>query len=163
MRKIELRYRFEGGEFFGTIEAARHFGYYNPCKFFGNVWMHRREQGAIQQHARNQRVVNFMDATGIVPSSAWSSIFTQETHLFDWDHTLVWRQPGIGYIVTTEPYQWTAKPVEDWEPPKGWRMARVPNFGMWNPPDTKLLIMAPPKRGGDVDAVVESLSKLLKS
>lgn len=165
MRKIALKYRFEGGEFYGVIQALRHFGYYSPCKFFGNGWMHRREQGAIQQHERNQRIVDFVDATGLVPSKAWSSIFTQETQLFDWNHTLVWRQPFGGVIVTTEPHQSkTEKPVKDWEPPKGWRMAHVPNFGMWSPPDTKLLIMAPPKKGGDVAAVVQALSNLsLKS
>lgn len=164
-KTFNITYRYKGGSFEKTLTSNRSLGTYEKCPWF-NAQITRYglihcELSATHQHERNQRIIDFMDATGLIPSDAWRSIFKPEVARFEaWDHPLVWRQPDGRYIVTTEPY-WGRK--ETPIPPNGWAIAPVEGFGIWNPPHTKLFVLSLPKRGGDVAAVVQALSKLLKS
>lgn len=100
----------------------------------------------------------FMQATGLRPSSAYSSLFGFSVP-DGFDHTLVWLDSNKRYIVTTEPYgieralRTAARLC--------WKAVVAPEgVGIWNPPDTTLVILAPSgtrRSIGDPDCVLRDL------
>jgi hypothetical protein len=118
------------------------------------------------QPGEKQRLRDFMDLTGLKPSRArpwghWAPFFPP-----GFDHTLVWRDRSGQLVITTEPYvpkdvdatSWHEKCLASEVTKHGYRILPLPvGFGTWNPPHTRLLLVAPPKSSADL----RKLAKLL--
>lgn len=121
-----------------------------------------------------RRAVEFMDATELTPSNAWSRIFRgpyRHRNPEGFDHTSVWRDAEKRYVITTEPYigQDAVAEIQGWCEAYGWRIAVAPKgLGIWNPcctdcsvdcgAHTQLIVLSPEKNGGDPERVVAALS-----
>lgn len=117
----------------------------------------RAIQRELKQQAARHRT--FMDATGLRRSRGWSRTGASPLpHSFD--HTCLWLDRAGKYIVTTEPY--SHKTVADFAhlTEQGWTLADSPWPGMWNPPDTRLILASPPRNGGDLAPVIEAVASL---
>ena len=119
-------------------------------------------RGATEVLDHCARAVAFAEAAGLVyaPSkAAYRAVFR------DWDeplcsgypdgfdHTETWRN-GRGYLATTEPYHGPAE-VMDWCRAHGAHCAYRPEWGMWNPPHTHLVIVS-----RDADLLESVLARL---
>lgn len=117
-----------------------------------------------------QREIAFMDATNLIPSRAFSSIFPIHGHGAGLDHFCVWRDQNKGIVVSNEPYAPSDKVAQckEWCDKNGWAYQVLPRtIGMHNccMPECKddcgshtmLILMSPPKNGGDVGAVAKAL------
>lgn len=91
------------------------------------------------------RTIHFMDTAALVPSGAWVSLFGHDNpgcHGFD--HTQVWFWHDKSKLVTTEPYgRHEVAKVLDWCRAHDWEAREFPEWGMWNPPHTTLILCAP--------------------
>lgn len=72
------------------------------------------------------------------------------------DHTNAWRDRAGRIVITTEPYHKTAAHFAGLAE-QGWMLADAPCEGMWNPPDARLILVSPPRRGGDLALVIAAL------
>lgn len=107
------------------------------------------------------RTICFMDGAGVRPSKAWVSLFGDHAQGMrcgigptGFDHTQVWNWAGGLRLVTTEPYGRGLEDALSWCHAHRWDARPVPDWGMWNPPHTTLVICAPPRRGADLGAVL---------
>jgi len=107
------------------------------------------------------RTIHFMDGAGVRPSKAWVSLFGDHAYGMrcgvgpsGFDHTQVWNWAGGLRLVTTEPYGRGLDEALNWCRQHRWEARPLPEWGMWNPPATTLLLCAPPKRGADLDVVL---------
>ncbi len=103
------------------------------------------------------RVIRFMDATSLRPSTASTVLFGQVGTPLCFDHTMVWIWFGV-YVVTTEPYKTalSAGDPKEWAAQRGWSCVQAPHLGMWNPLDTTLYLMSPPRRGtSDLNPILD--------
>lgn len=152
-----------------NIEAMNPQSWYSKFKWIPQQWdaVGQTEGKVRERIATARRAVNFMDATGLRPSSAHTRVFGSYEDQKGFDHTCVWLDQENRYVVTTEPYigdpEKLSKLVE-WCQTNQWELAFLPNeIGIWNPcqpsckPDcnvhTRLAILAPPKKGGNVQAI----------
>lgn len=105
------------------------------------------------------RTIRFMDATSMVSSRAWASLFGRDDpHGSGFDHTLTWTGPVGGQFVTTEPYAADdPSRVLDWCFDHGWIARVLPEWGMWNPPRTTLILCAPARWQRAFDDALERL------
>jgi hypothetical protein len=131
----------------------------------------RNREGIAETLATARRAINFMDATGLKTSRAWSSIFRGNTP-YGLDHTQVWRDENKRIIITTEPYFASDGKIEKltkWCKDNEWRLLRAPkNVGIWNcckascdvgcSTHTNMFILSPKKNGGDVEKVLSALT-----
>jgi len=126
--------------------------------------------GINERLATARRAIEFMDSTNLVVSQAWTSLI-RGLNPKGFDHTCVWRDTDKNIIITTEPY-WGVKEkvtaLEDWCKKSQWDYVSAPNdCGIWNPckkdcpagcmQHTKLFILAPKKKGGNVNKVLQTL------
>jgi len=145
-------------------------GCYRQCRWgpkdLPDDWRARSESKARELVMRWARVMLFMDRTGLRPSVAWRSLFTDGSGapLPGMGRALVWLDESGRYLVTTE--------TEDREHrdglrkaalAHGWAYAEVEHFSLWRESPGGLCILAPPKRGGNVEAVRQALTAKLKS
>lgn len=131
----------------------------------------RNRDGISEILATARRAINFMDATGLKTSRAWSSIFRGNTP-YGLDHTQVWRDENKQIIVTTEPYFAANEKIEKlskWCKENEWKMLRAPRkIGIWNccgigcdascSTHTNMFILSPKKNGGDAEKVLSALT-----
>ena len=116
--------------------------------------------------------IAFMDATELLPSKAYVSLFPDHRSDPRLDHFCVWRTTDGNYVVSNEPYRGSDKRegCKRWCETNGWSWVELPKgIGMHNtcsmncPDDcsvhTALILMRPPKRGADL----EKLASLLTS
>jgi hypothetical protein len=130
------------------------------------------ERVVRQKVAKVRRIIEFMDATALTPSNAWVRLWRRhpEHRPREMDHTAVWRDGKNRYVVTTEPYggAHSIDPLRAWCEEHGWGVAVARRGrGMWYPCDascppdcdvhTQLVLMAPPKNGGDPQDIVSLL------
>ena len=168
--KIAARYfsSTERGWVSRDIEAAAALSSYRGAP--GMHWLNAESvfysrAGATQALDTFARTVRWMDA-GLRPSRAWRVLFGSDAggmrcgvHPSGFDHTNVWRYKG-GYVVTTEPYGVGVPAALDWCKEQGWTARKLPEWGMWYPPCTTLIVCSPPRRGADLDDVLAALAKL---
>lgn|GEM_PF-4532256 len=128
----------------------------------------RTELEALNRAAILVRLLHFMDATKLRPSRAgWHYLLgTRDYTSLDQppgiDHTCVWRGDHKKIVVTTEPYNVEEKTAEmkRWCDDKQWTMAVAPvGQGLWNPPKTTLIVLAPPRGGVDVWRIANYFGK----
>jgi len=123
--------------------------------------------------AKLRRGIVFMDATELRPSKAWTRVFGRGARTEGFDHTSVWMDAHGRYLVTTEPYigSGKAQTVLAWASRHSWRSALLPaGKGLWNPCNktcppgcaghTEMVVLAPPKRAGDLNAVAAAVRAL---
>ena len=110
-------------------------------------------EGARESVDTAARVIRFMDGAGVRPSQAWVSLFGAVSPC-GFDHTLVWKVAGGRRLVTTEPYGRGLDDALRWCRDHRWEARRLPEWGMWNPPATTLLLCAPPRRGANLDVLL---------
>lgn len=114
-------------------------------------------QGAREGLDTALRTIRFIDAASVRESRAWVSIFGRSGFgPSGFDHTQVWNWFGHR-LVTTEPYASGIDAAVDWCFEHGWQARRMPEWGMWNPPHTELILCAPPQRGADLDAICNQM------
>jgi hypothetical protein len=113
------------------------------------------EAGAREIVRTAQRTMRFMDVTGLHASEARLPTLRLRRWPVAFDHTGVWHLDRL-YLVTTEPYH-GVEDVLDWCARAGWSCAERPEWGMWNPPWTRLVLCSPPHRGADLGAILEAL------
>lgn len=114
--------------------------------------------------------VAFMDATELLPSKAFVSLFPDFGQDAGLDHHCVWRTADAKYVVSNEPYRGSSKRegTKRWCEANGWSYRELPkSIGMHNtcsaecPDDctfhTALILMSPPKKGADVDLIADRL------
>ncbi|MBK1723220.1 hypothetical protein [Thiocystis violacea] len=117
------------------------------------------EDGAREGLDTVMRTIRFIDAASVRESRAWVSLFGHGSSgkPSGFDHTQVW--DWIGHrLVTTEPYPGGVDRVIDWCFDHGWQARRMPEWGMWNPPHTELILCAPPRCGADLSAIVNQMA-----
>ncbi|MFM2005059.1 MAG: hypothetical protein RLZZ09_714 [Pseudomonadota bacterium] len=144
-------------------------GCYRQCRWgpkdLPDDWRARSEAKARELVTRWARVMLFMDRTGLRPSVAWRTLFREGsgTPLPGMGRALVWLDEEGRYLVTTEPegeadraQLLMAASAADWT------HVAVEGFSLWGESANGLCILAPPKRGGDVDAVRQALTAKLK-
>lgn len=125
----------------------------------------------VSKMATTKRAIAFMDATGLRTSRAFVRLLGRGAYPRGFDHTSIWRDEGDRYIVTTEPYIPALRDntLQSWSSESGWYYAILEKGqGIWNPckegcrPDctghTQMVVLAPPKRGGDVAVFADALS-----
>jgi hypothetical protein len=131
------------------------------------------EEGPVRRKvAKMRRVIEFMDAARLKPSKAWVRLFGRypEARPREMDHNAVWRDTNDRYVVTTEPYGGarTIDGLRAWCEEFNWKFAVAKQGrGMWFPcspgcaPDcgghTRMVVMAPPKNGGDPQAIASRI------
>lgn len=127
-------------------------------------WLNRdipfqRQRMALDALDTAARTIRFMDATGMVSSRAWVSLFGRDDpHGYGFDHTLTWTGREGGQFVTTEPYAADdPSRVLDWCFDRGWIARVLPEWGMWNPPRTTLILCAPARWQCAFDDALERL------
>lgn len=155
------------------IKAMNPQSWYSKFKWIPRLWdaVGQTKDKVREYIATARRAVEFMDATGLRPSSAHTRVFGSYEDQKGFDHTCVWLDRENRYVVTTEPYTGAAEKLSklvDWCQTNQWELAFLPNkIGIWNPcqpsckPDcsahTRLAILAPPKKGGDVQAIRKAI------
>ncbi len=114
-------------------------------------------QGAREGLDTALRTIRFIDSAAVRESRAWASIFGRSgIGPSGFDHTQVWNRFGHR-LVTTEPYEQGVAESLDWCFEHGWQARQMPEWGMWNPPRTTLILCVPPKRGADLDAICNQI------
>lgn len=145
---------------------------YVKCSWVPRGWFSSGREPAVREEIVTAiRAIQFMDATGLRPSNAHARVYGRSMPV-GFDHTKVWLDAENNYVVTTEPYFSDAKykKAKAWCEANEWSCAPVQrDIGIWNPcrggcdsdcaSHTGMLIVAPPKRGGDVSAVRDLLVK----
>lgn len=145
---------------------------YAKCNLVPRGWCSSgRESAVMEEMATAIRAIQFMDATGLRPSNAHARVYGRALTV-GFDHTQIWLDAENNYIITTEPYFSDAKYEEAkaWCKENRWSCAPVQrDIGIWNPcregcdsgcaSHTGMLVVAPPKRGGDASAVRDMLTK----
>ncbi|MBC3873483.1 hypothetical protein [Undibacterium flavidum] len=154
-----------------TRYEAKH---YESCKRIPEYWDVRGFSVENTIHRMEQLRMNiaFMDATELLPSKAYASLFPDYRSDARLDHYCVWRTTDNKYVVSNEPYSGSDKydGTKNWCETNGWTWIELPKgIGMHNTcsmncPDnctthTALILMSPPKRGTDL----KRLAELLKS
>ena len=132
----------------------------------------RGEQRSILSRiAKAKRLISFMDRTSLRASRAWTSMLGRDHRLpAGFDHTYVWRDDQDRFILTTEPYIGADQDMRVGESCRafGWKWLALPKGqGIWNPcgggcpvdctKHTRMYLIAPPKRGGDLAAITRTL------
>lgn len=151
---------------------ARHYAKFKWISQYFEV-LGRNEAGVRERLATMRRAIEFMDATDLKPSHAWTRIFRKTGgHRIDgFDHTCVWRDNEKRYVITTEPYlgREDAVPnIKEWCDRHEWHFAVARNgLGIWNPCQkdcgadchghTHLVVISPEKGGADPDRVIAAL------
>jgi hypothetical protein len=131
---------------------------------------HFEERVVRSQVSKMRRIIEFIDSSELKPSKAWVRLFGYGQNPHGMDHSAVWRDAQNRFIVTTEPYggDRAIETLGVWCEEHGWRFAAAKQGqGIWNPcPPTcepgcpghsRLVLMAPPKNGGNPQEVVERL------
>lgn len=152
-----------------TIHPPKH---YSNMKWMPQQWtLRRRSRNSINESISTiRRALQFMDATGLKTSNAWTSIVRQ-TQPQGFDHTCVWRNEQNQFILTTEPYDGFTEKIKKlaaWCSAHGWDMDQLQKkIGIWNPcvdtctkscmQHTSMFVMAPARNGGDIEKVVRNL------
>lgn len=109
------------------------------------------------------RTIRFMDAASVRPSGAWVSLFRHDDGMgcgvgsSGFDHTQVWNWIGRSRLVTTEPYERGVMDALNWCFEHGWEARQLPEWGMWNPPKTTLILCVPPKNGASLEAILRQM------
>lgn len=147
--RIDGPRRFKFGAIERRVMARNPLSHYEACPLIRNILRggYPSEEGARERLDTAERVIRFMDRTGLKPSRAWIRVFGKPIRPRGFDHTLVWHRDRR-YIVTTEPYG-TADDPTQWLTANGWSWLCLPEWGMWNPPATVLYVCSPPKQGID--------------
>lgn len=140
-----------------SVTARHPFEHYRPCPWIPDhdSGIHQGEVGASQRLDTAERVIHFMDATGLKPSRAWYRVFKTYFVPPGFDHTLVWHRDRR-YIVTTEPYG-NGENLQRRLLANGWTWLCLPGRGMWFPPHTTLYLCSPPKTGMELETIAHSL------
>ena len=145
-----------------TIAAQRRVVDYRKVRSL--YWLNRdipfqRQSMALDALDTAARTVRLMDATGMVPSQSWVSLFGRDDpHGYGFDHTLTWAGRDGGQFVTTEPYAADdPSRVLDWCFDHEWDARILPAWGMWNPPRTTLILCAPRRWQRAFDDALERL------
>lgn len=165
-------------QFWHSSLPTRHpAAHYAKFKRIPDNWDVRRRtvESVVTGIDQIQKNLAFMDSTELRTSSAYSSLFyAQDARL---DHFCVWRDAENRYVVSNEPYRPSDKRegTKAWCRANGWTFREMPQgIGMHNtcstncPADctehTVLILMSPPKRGGDLavvgDALISDFHKL---
>jgi hypothetical protein len=131
---------------------------------------HVEEHVVRSQVSKMRRIIEFIDSSELKPSKAWVRLFGYGPIPYGMDHSAVWRDAQNRFIVSTEPYggDRAIETVGMWCEEHGWTFAAAKQGqGIWNPcPPTcepgcpghsRLLLMAPPKNGGDPREIAERL------
>lgn len=147
--------------------------YYTKCRRIPENWdvVKRSAESVVEGLKSVQRVLAFMDATDLRPSTAFNSLFPSDIRHVGLDHFCVWRDSSNRYVVSNEPYGPSAKveATKRWCEVNGWTYREMPrDVGMHNPctancsegcyEHTVLILMSPPKRGGDLVNVGDALA-----
>lgn len=147
--------------------------HYAKCRRIPENWdvIQRSTDSVIEGLRTVQRVLAFMDATDLKPSSAFSSLFPSDTRLVGLDHFCVWRDHSNRYVVSNEPYSPSDKvaTAKAWCEANGWTYRQMPQgVGMHNPctegcgkdcsEHTVLILMSPPKKGADLAILGDALA-----
>lgn len=147
------------------LEAAQPRSAYTAIHGVRQAGSYPSEVGARQGLDTIARTIRFMDAAGVRPSQAWRSIFgsgawgmRSGVSPSGFDHTRVWLSDRR-YLVTTEPYESFVQDAIDWCFAHGWQARQAPEWGMWNPPGTTLILAAPPTRGLDLERITAALAQ----
>lgn len=114
--------------------------------------------------------VAFMDATELLPSKAFVSLFPDFGRGAGLDHQCVWRTADGKYIVSNEPYRGSTnrEATKRWCEANGWTYRELPkSIGMHNTcsancsddctSHTALVLMSPMKKGADVNVIADRL------
>lgn len=128
------------------------------------------EESVVHGIESVQRVLAFMDATDLRPSSAFRSLLPSDISPVGLDHFSVWRDGGNRYVISNEPYRSSDKRRinKEWCETNGWSYQEMPQgIGMHNActPEcdikcgahTILILMSPPKRGVDLTIIGDAL------
>lgn len=126
----------------------------------------QHQSGARWQAAVAARTLQFIDATGLKPTSSARRIYPgsrSANAVPETDHGIGWYDPGTRtYLYTDEPYNGSVESVvqarEAWVERHEWAMLKPTWRGMHRPGITELFVMAP--RGYDLDRVGEALDRL---
>lgn len=125
-----------------------------------------------QQLATAQRVISFMDATGLRPSMDFVGVFGSHS-AERLDHCCIWKDEAKRYIVTAEPYMGSgmADELRAFCNKRDWSCEVMPKgHGLWAPcnescsPDcnrrhTQMYVIAPKRRGGELQSTVRAILK----
>ena len=110
------------------------------------------------------RTLQFIDATGLVPSTAKRSFPRGQfqNRMPGSDHDRAWFDPAAkAYIRTNEPYNRGGVTAEQqqWAAQHGWTVAAAPWKGMYNPDDgCSLFLMADASKGYSLDPIMSKLA-----
>lgn len=144
-------------------------GCYRQCRWgpkdLPDDWRARSEDKARELVTRWARVMLFMDRTGLRPSVAWRTLFRDGSGspLPGMGRALVWLDEAGRYLVTAEPEDAEDRAqLREAAIAVDWSFAEVESFSLWREGAGMLCVLAPPKRGGDVDAVHQVLTAKLK-
>lgn len=158
-----------GHEYLDTKYPRRR---YTKCCRIPRQWCvtNRMESSVRERILTAVRAIAFMDATNLRPSDAHTRLYGHGKGPEGFDHSCVWIDDGRRYVVTTEPY---TRPYEldraiAWCESNGWSHLVLPRqIGIWNPcrcsctsnctEHTCMLVAAPPKNGGNIEAVRDAL------
>ena len=120
-------------------------------------------KGACEGLDTALRTIRFIDAAEVKESRAWVSLFGDNAGGMrcgvgpsGFDHTQVWNWYGCR-LVTTEPYASGIGASLDWGAEHGWQAQPIPEWGMWNPPHTTLILCIPPRQGLSIGVIVRQL------
>lgn len=127
-------------------------------------------ENTIVRMERLRMNVAFMDATELLPSKAYVSLFPDHRSDPRLDHFCVWRTTDGNYVVSNEPYRGSDKRegTKRWCEANGWTWVELPKgIGMHNTcstscPDsctvhTALILIGPPKRKADLEMLAARL------
>ena len=118
------------------------------------------EEGSLSVAQQNTRVtaarLRFIDATGLKPSDSRVRAMPpgeRYNRPMGTDHVRTWYDPSCrGYVLTSEPYGWNStypyadvgeSALREWLVCVGWRREVAEWPGMWNPPMSRLEVLAP--------------------
>lgn len=105
------------------------------------------------------RTMHFMDTAALSPSSAWSALFGDTHDLPGFLHTQVWICCNA-HLVTTEPCNRDAMfSALDWCFDNRWGAYQIRYWGLHNPKMPTMILCAPPKSLGVLDAVLQRLMR----
>lgn len=144
-------------------------GCYRQCRWgpkdLPDDWRAGSEAKARELVTRWARVMLFMDRTGLRPSVAWRTLFRggSGTPLPGMGRALVWLDEEGRYLVTAEPEDAEHRAqLQEAALAVKWDFAEVGGFSLWQEGSGALCVLAPPKRGGDVAALCQTLKARLK-
>lgn len=130
-------------------------------------WLGRdpREMGYLPYHEARDvvdtaaRTMHFMDTAALSSSSAWPALFGGAHDLPGFLHTQVWICCNA-HLVTTEPLdRYSVFNALDWCFDNGWRAYQIPSWELQNPKISTMILCAPPKSFGVLDAVLQRLMR----